>query len=109
MLFIILELTSSKLSVLKDSASPRLLDGSSGTQDSKELLTADSNTWQQEGSSNSQDSKQDHPFARSKLGTVKKASGEGVAKSSAGSIIITQNAETSSQIKQNVIISSLVC
>lgn len=57
---------------------PRLLEGSSN-QDIKGHLTVDSHTWQQDGSaSTSQDSK-DHPFARSKLGTVKKV-GSGPAK-----------------------------
>ena len=56
----------------KHDSNPRLPEGSSGSQDSKGLLSVDSHTWSGSGST-SQDSK-DHPFARSKLGTVKKAS-----------------------------------
>ena len=67
-----------ELKGLSSTESSRLLEGSSSNQELKGLSSLDSNNWQQEGSSsNSQDSKRDHPFARSQLGTVKKASGVG--------------------------------
>ena len=68
--------SNQELKGLSSTESSRLLEGSSSNQELKGLSSLDSNNWQQEGSSsNSQDSKRDHPFARSQLGTVKKASG----------------------------------
>ena len=70
--------SNQELKGLSSTESSRLLEGSSSNQELKGLSSIDSNNWQQDGSSsNSQDSKRDHPFARSQLGTVKKASGVG--------------------------------
>ena len=70
----LLEGSSSSHSTIRDSkqdSHPRL-EGSSGSQDSKGTLTVDYHTLSAEGSSSTSHDSKDHPFARSKLGTVKK-------------------------------------